>query len=293
MVSSKLVLISGCSKGGLGDALALELHAKGYHVIATARDLAKIKHLADKGMETLVLDVLSTTSIAECVSNVSSQHDGRLDMLINNAGSAYCMPLSDASISESRKLFDLNVFSLLEVTQAFLPLLRQSNYGGIIVNNTSILSVLTLPFMGAYCASKAASSMLTDALRLELAPLGIKVVDLRTGAVNSNFYTNANSGQRPTLPADSMYSDAREVVEKSLSGDNVKDSNMSASIWAAQVAPALLKDTPPIRIWKGSNARLVWFAKRFLPATALDGQISAGARLPEIMKILRQKRKKG
>ena len=95
------------------------------------------------------------------------------------------MPLVDASIPEAKNLFDLNVWSHIAVTQAFLPLLLRSSHG-MIVNQTSVGAVVTIPFQAVSNSSKAALAMLSDSLRLELQPFGIAVVDLRTGVVKTN-----------------------------------------------------------------------------------------------------------
>src|SRR5262245_40274543 len=141
MATRKTVLITGCSEGSLGDSLARAFHSHGYRVIATARNPSKIAHFTSQGIETLTLDVTSQSSIAECVSRVSALTGGKLDILLNNSGGNYPMPLVDASLDDARKLFDLNVWAVLAVTQAFLPFLLKSDHGGMIVNNTSMLSV--------------------------------------------------------------------------------------------------------------------------------------------------------
>ena len=170
--SKRTVLITGCSDGGLGAALAIAFHEAGLRVYATARNPSKMTHVGSLGIETLTLDVQSDVSIAACVSKVTD-----LDILVNNPGGAYSMPVSDLSIPEAKKLFDLNVWSYLAVTQAFLPLLLKSK--GMIVNQTSIVSAISIPFQSAYNASKAAMAMFSDSQRLELQPFGITVVDLR------------------------------------------------------------------------------------------------------------------
>ena len=198
MANSKTVLITGCSKGTLGNALAQAFQKRGFRVIGTTRDRSKATHLDQQGIDVVTLDVCDQESVANCASEVAGLTNGRLDVLVNNAGGLYAMPLSDASLSDSRKLFDLNVWSYLAVTQAFLPLILKSH--GTIVNQTSISSVSNVPFNGIYNASKAAAAMLTDTLRLELAPFGVKVVELKTGAVKSGFYKNRNPGTSTTLP---------------------------------------------------------------------------------------------
>jgi short-subunit dehydrogenase len=185
------VLITGCSDGGLGAALATAFHVAGLKVYATARDQSKMSHLASFGIETLTLDVMSESSIAGCVSKLAS-----LDILVNNAGTQYMMPISDLSIPEGKRIFDLNVWSQIAVTQAFLPLLLRSSYGGLIVNQTSIGACLTTPFQSVYNASKAAFAMFSDTLRLEMQPFGITVVDLRTGVVRSNLISNVRQSQK-------------------------------------------------------------------------------------------------
>jgi 1-acylglycerone phosphate reductase len=176
-MTQRTVLISGCSDGGIGAALAVAFHDAGFHVYATARNPAKMKSLQDAGIQTLTLDVQSEESIRSCVKSLDS-----LDILINNAGTHNPMPVVDMDISEAKKLFDLNVWSQIAVIQAFMPLLLRSS-NAMIVNHTSSAAVTTVPFGGAYGGSKAAFSMMTDVLRLELQAFNVKVVDLRTGMV--------------------------------------------------------------------------------------------------------------
>lgn len=146
----------------MGAALAIAFHEAGLHVYATARDLSKMAQLASLGIQTLVLDIQSSSSIAACIIGLSSCN---IDILVNNAGVSASMPVSDLSLSEAKKLFDVNVWSQLAVTQAFLPLLLKSK--GMIVNNTSVVSTTAIPFQSAYNASKAAMAMFSDSMRLE------------------------------------------------------------------------------------------------------------------------------
>src|ERR1700744_3574332 len=104
----RTVLITGCSDGGLGAALAMAFHKRGDRVIATARDPAKMTSLAAQGIETLALDVVSEASIKSAVAHVSAKTGGALDVLVNNAGRGYSTPLLDASLSEVSKLLELN-----------------------------------------------------------------------------------------------------------------------------------------------------------------------------------------
>jgi len=199
------------------------------------------------------------------------------------------MPFSDLSIPEAKKLFDLNVWSYLTVTQAFLPLLLSSK--GMIVNQTSVTSTAALPFQSAYNASKAAIAMFSDTQRLELAPLGIKVVDLKTALVKSNLIQNINSGQfgdglRPELPRNSIYAGAKEVVEKRIRSDEYVGTGMSASVWAGQVVKDLLRKKPPPQIWRGEMAWLAWFGT-VLPYGWLDGTIKRFSGLDLVERLVK------
>lgn len=271
----RTILVTGCSDGGLGAALALELHRTGWRVFASARNPAKMSTLNAAGIETLALDVQSTPSLAACVAEVSKLTGGSLDGLINNAGGGLSMPILDLDIAEARKIFDLNVWAPVSTTQAFTPLLLQSKSGAILVNHTSIAGQFGLPLQGAYNASKAAASMISEALRLELQPFGIKVIDLQTGMVRSNFFGNIPSNELSTkLPADSIYQIAREPVEQVLSGVldgvHVRDSGQDAAAWARQVVRDLNKNNPPMVIMRGANSWSAWLALNFVPHGWLD-----------------------
>lgn len=280
MTSSKRsVLITGCSDGGLGASLAEAFHEAGLEVYATARNPAKMAHIKSLGIKTLTLDVLSEKSIAECVAQLPS-----LDILINNAGAMYAMPVSDMSITEAKKLFDLNVWSYISVTQAFLPLLLKSK--GIIANQTSILSVVSPPFGGAYGASKAAMAMLSNTMRLELEPFGIKVIDLKTGAVTSQLFQNAGEQSSPRLPKDSIYAPFADIVEKAMRGEEIEKSGMLADKWAKLVVGEVLAGTPKAQIWKGASASVVRIAAH-LPFRMSDGTMRKMGGTDEIIRKMR------
>lgn len=311
--AKRTVLISGCSDGGLGSALvsdylrrnlvhlpmfgmscdsslllsqasidfnivqAVAFHNAGLHVYATARNPSKMAELAALGIETLTLDVLEDSSIAACVRKVP-----KLDILVNNAGAQYTMPVSDLAIPQARKLFDLNVWSYVAVTQAFLPLLLKSK--GIIINQTSISSVVSMPFQAAYNSSKAAMAMISDAQRQELAPFGITVVDLKTGLVKSNLIKNSNDAAHP-LPEGSIYEPAREVVQRVLRGGEFGEQGLPADQWAKAVVQDILKKKPPPVIWRGEQA---WLARigTLLPFGTFDGMFRKLAGLDAVQRAV-------
>lgn len=141
----KSVLITGCS-GGIGSTLAKEFHAAGLHVYATARSKAKMTHLEHlENITLLELDVVSQASIEAAVEFVRKETE-TLDILVNNAGQTICMPALDVSIEEAKKIFDVNLWGTLAVTQAFAPMVVAAK--GTIVNLCSISGILYTPWLG-------------------------------------------------------------------------------------------------------------------------------------------------
>ena len=151
--SRKTVLITGCSEGGLGFALAKAFADAGYHVFASARNPSKAASLTGGSphIELLQLDVTSAESIAACAANVHERTSkaGRrgLDVLVNNAGVGLIMPLLDTPIQEGRKLYEVNVWGMLAVTQAFAPLLLEAK--GVVLNISSIAGAVRMAWQGS------------------------------------------------------------------------------------------------------------------------------------------------
>ncbi|OAP60005.1 hypothetical protein AYL99_05007 [Fonsecaea erecta] len=289
----RTVLITGCSAHGLGHALAIAFHDAGLRVFATARDPDRMADLRARGIECLQLDVLDEESIRRCVQTVrgltarrddgdgEAEAEGRLNCLVNNAGGGYNMPVADISIPEAKALFDLNVWSCIAVTQAFLPLLinaakpptptstsaRSTSHlpppPSLILNNTSVSSVEPTPHNSAYHASKAATAMFSTHMRLELQPFGVHVIDLKTGCVHSRFHANHQHGQA-SLPRDSIYAPVRDQTESAMR--NAFPLREDPDRWAAAVVRDVL--TPwnrragrglPLEIWRGTGAWRTWF----------------------------------
>lgn len=251
--SKKTVLITGCSDGSLGASLATSFHNAGLHVYATARNPAKMAKLAALGIETFALDPTSSESIAAAVARTP-----QLDILVNNAGGFYAMPFSDLDISKAKELFNLNVWSYLEVAQAFLPLLVESK--GMIVNQSSSLSVAHFPFQSAYTASKAAISNFSHCMRLELEPFGVTVVDLKSGLTKSNeIGIDRSSKKWSEIPKGSLYQIAKEKVEASINGEAFTDGAMETNAYGDFVVKALLKKKAPPAVWVCIDSVLTLF----------------------------------
>lgn len=293
MSDKKVVLITGCSDGGLGSALALAFHkAGGYRVIATARTPSKLTETRKLGIEEIQLDVLSDSSLAEAAKKLDTLTNGRLDMLINNAGEGYNSPVVDCDLDKVRRTFELNVFSIITVTQAFLPSLLKTPHAKV-VNNISVAAVTTVPFQATYNASKAAANSFTDGLRFELAAFDIQVIALMTGAVATKFFKNASQNHGNTtesLPEDSIYRvmPGGVKVMNDPEGVFMKDAQ-DADVWAKNVVADLSKKNPPHQIWRGGSAGTIRLACH-LPVGTIDPIMKKVTGVDELEKVVKSKR---
>src|SRR5258708_33287478 len=176
MAAARSVVATGASTG-IGEACALRLDRRGFHVFAGVRrevDGGALKQKASGRLTPILLDVTDASSIKSAAAAVAASLDEEgLSGLVNNAGIAIAGPLEFLPIDELRRQFEVNVIGQIAVTQAFLPLLRKGH--GRIVNMGSISGRLAFPLLGPYAASKFALRALTTALRMELRPWGIPV----------------------------------------------------------------------------------------------------------------------
>ncbi len=201
----EVVLITGASSG-IGRAMALALHQAGYRVYGTSRNPAA--HLG-LPYPLLALDVTDGDAARQVVQQVAAEA-GRLDVLVNNAGWGIAGAVEDTTPDEARALFEVNFFGVHRMVRAALPVMRAQGHG-LIVNISSLAGRVGLPFQGFYSASKFALEGLSEALALELAPLGIQVVVIAPGDFRTDF---TNRRQRVAGFASSAY---RAWAEKVLS----------------------------------------------------------------------------
>lgn len=262
-----VVLITGCSTG-IGQALALAFHARGCRVYATARRPETLQSLADRGLQTAALDVDDSASIATLADRL--RDDGvTLDILVNNAGFGQMGPLLDLSDDVLRAQFETNVIGLMAVTRALLPPMLARRQG-LIVNIGSVSGVLTTPFAGAYCASKAAVHVLNDALSMELAPLGVGVMLVQPGAIRSQFGASAN--HHLDLRTDSVYSAVADGINARANAS--QQHATPAETLAKRIVDAALSARPPKLLRAGSGSRALPFIARWIPRTLRDRLLS-------------------
>ena len=265
------ILISGCSSG-IGAALAAELHRRGNRVYATARRPETLAPLAAMGMRSHALDVNDDASIAAVMATIEAD-GGYLDMLINNAGFSQVGAVLDLAREDLRKQYETNVISPVAMTRAALPLLRAARAvrgRAVVVNVGSIVGILTTPFAGAYCSSKAALHSLSDALRMELAPFGIQVVMIQPGGVRSAFGDHAEEALR--LPEDSVYRPVEDRIRaRAQAGQQGAE---PVETFIVPVVSALLRDAPPAIMRGGTNSVRLPLLKKILPLRVFDGLFS-------------------
>ncbi|CAM1505867.1 Fc.00g115040.m01.CDS01 [Cosmosporella sp. VM-42] len=262
----KFVLITGCTPGGIGHALALEFQRYGCHIIATARSTEVIESLAKQGMSTVALDVTKPKSIAECKDEVTAITGGRLDILVNNAGRTHVIPALDMDLEDVRLTYETNVFGPMSMCQAFAPLLIEAR--GLIVNISSTSSVVPYLFGGIYSSTKGAINTYSLALRMELEPFGVRVMVAMTGTVRSNITSHFDR----ELPSNSIYKPVEDVFLRRLKFSQTT-ATMPTEVYAKKVVAQAMKGEgwlggwigrSPDWYWAGGMANLVWLTT-FLP----------------------------
>ena len=185
----RAVLITGCSSG-IGHCVATGLKQRGYRVFATARRQESVEELIAEGFESLQLDLADSQSIQQAFERVMQQTDGQLYALFNNGAFGLPGAVEDLSRENLKYQFETNVFGWLELTNLVIPVMRKQGYGRII-QNSSVLGFVAMPFRGAYNASKYAIEGLSDTLRLELRGTGIFISLIEPGPIISKFRANA------------------------------------------------------------------------------------------------------
>ncbi|MBQ3108815.1 MAG: SDR family oxidoreductase [Clostridia bacterium] len=251
-MKGKIVLVTGAS-GGIGLACAKAFLKEGAVVYGTSRSP---KAESMNGIRMLPLDVLSEESAAACIAALLEK-EGRLDILVNNAGSGIAGPLTDMTTQELSRQLDVNVLGMHRMVRAAMPALFESR--GSIVNISSVAGFVPIPFQSGYSASKYAVESLSESLRAELHPYGVKVAlvepgDTKTGFTASRILTKEVS---PRFEAKFCASLAR--MEKDEQNGAPPEKVAKAVLRAAK------SKNPPVRITVGLGYSLLRFVKRLLP----------------------------
>ena len=208
------VLITGASSG-IGEASAVHLAHKGFKVFAAARRIEKLRALegvAGGRITPVALDVTDDSSVNSAMEKIASS-GAALFALVNNAGVSVMGPVETVPIDEWRRQYETNVFGLVRMTQAVLPQMREAGHGRII-NIGSIAGRIASPFQGAYASSKHAVEGLTDSLRREVEPLGLKVSLIRPGFINTPFGEQEQEALAPHTEEGAPYAKAAKAFKE-------------------------------------------------------------------------------
>lgn len=274
MSNGKVVLVTGCAKGGIGYEYCKAFAEQNCRVFASdiferVRDMLDFQQSSK--IETLELDVSSEESVSKAINAVISKY-GRIDILINNAGVGSTGPLAELPIDSIKKAYEINALGQLRMVQHVVPYMAARRQGSI-VNIGSIVGKVATPWAGSYCASKAAVHAMTDALRVELKPFDINVTLVLPGAIRSNF---GNHSMEKLGNHDwKLYKEFREgIAERARASQGSKATD--ATIFARHVAKKVLSPSPPKQIvfghmsglfaflsWSPLWARDLFFSTRF------------------------------
>ena len=252
---SKVVLITGASSG-IGKSIAIYLSEKGFKVYGTSRTFRESNNLP---FTFVALDVTKPETINLAVESIIKQ-EGRLDVLINNAGKGITGPIEDTPTEEMRQNFDTNFFGVIDVAKAVLPHMRKQK-SGLIINTTSIAGYMGLPFRGIYSASKGALELVTEAMNMEVKQFGINVVNVAPG----DFATNIAAGRYHTpVFEDSAYKD--KYAENLALMDSHVSSGMNPEVMAKAVYKIIEKKNPKVHYKVGGfMEKFSIVLKRILP----------------------------
>ena len=213
---TKTWLITGCSEGGIGEGIARAVLEHGDNAVVTARSTAKVQSIVDdypKQALAVALDLGDQASI-DAAYDAAVARFGQVDVLVNNAGYCYRSSVEEADPAGVQAMFDANFFGMVAMIKKVLPAMRERRDGAI-VNVSSIGAVRTGAASGYYAATKAAVELMTEGLRAEVAPLGIKAMIVEPGAFRTHFYDTSLKG------SDNTVGDYAETAHKRSVAQNV------------------------------------------------------------------------
>ena len=234
-IKKKVAIVTG-SSSGIGFETSLLLARNDFYTYVTMRNIDKSKAITNLkqkeklSLEVLQLDVTSDESVKEAIQKITNEQE-RIDILVNNAGYALVGPFEELSIEEFKEQFETNVFGVIRVTQAVLPIMRRQRCGTI-VNISSIAGKIGFPLTSAYASSKFALEGLSESIAYEIEQFGIKVILIEPGVIKTNFNNNLKIGKRVTIDSNSPYV---EMTQKRISRFKPRFESGSPPIEVAKV----------------------------------------------------------
>jgi short-subunit dehydrogenase len=265
----KVILITGASSG-MGKETALKLIEEGLTVYGAARRVEKMQDLVDKGGHSLKMDVTDHESIVKGVEQVVKEQ-GRIDVLINNAGYAIYGAVEDTTMEDARRQFEVNLFGLAAITKEVLPVMRKQ-HSGKIINITSMGGKIYTPLGAWYHATKHALEGWSDCLRIEVKQFGIDVVIIEPGMIATEF------GEvlfQPMLDRSGTgpYSNIAKSVASVTKASYEKGGSSPASVIANVISKAIKAKKPKTRYVAGKMAKPLMFIRKYFGDRIFDKAI--------------------
>ncbi|WP_310601601.1 oxidoreductase [Anaerosporobacter sp.] len=265
-MAKKVALITGASSG-IGKDTALVLKDMGYKVYGAARRMDKMKDIEQKGVSIMSLDVTDEESMIACVDSVVKK-EGRIDVLVNNAGYGFYGAIEDVPMEEARKQLDVNLFGLARMTQLVLPTMRKQ-HAGKIINISSMAGRVCTPFGAWYHATKYAVEGFSDCLRMEVEPFGIDVVLIEPGAIKTDWGIIA-ANHLQEVSAKGAYKKQANRVANYFKKAYTSNSISKPELISNTIARAVRAKKPKTRYLVGYGAKLSVFSKHILSDRMYD-----------------------
>jgi NAD(P)-dependent dehydrogenase (short-subunit alcohol dehydrogenase family) len=275
-MTTKVALVTGASSG-IGEATALKLREAGYTVYGAARRVQRMQHLTKQGIQLLAMDVTDDDSMRDGVEKIIADN-GRLDVLVNNAGYGSYGAVEDVPLQEAREQFEVNVFGAARLTQLVLPHMRAQR-SGTIVNITSMGGRMYTSLGGWYHATKFALEALSDCLRMELKPFGIDVVVIEPGGVKSEWGGIAAQKVR-AVSGTGPYAPQGNAVAESLSSEASQRRMSSPDLIAKTIAKSVQARRPKTRYAVGFGAKPMILLHNMLPNRTFDAFMRRATGVP-------------
>ncbi|CAI5484675.1 unnamed protein product [Closterium sp. Yama58-4] len=266
----KVVLITGCSEGGIGYALAVEYARRGATVYATARRLEAMRGLQEQGVTIMKLDVTNEEDIQHAVETIM-RDAGRVDVLVNNAAVFATRPLADTPLPDWRALFETNLLGVVAMAQAVFPHMAERKQG-LVINVSSCAGFCHLPMAAAYSASKAALNAATNCMRMEMKPFGVRVMLAVPGFIKTKIHSNEQHNRKP-LPSNSLYKSCESRLNHLSEWAVTKFVETSPEEFAEATVDASLKRDPPWRFFMGAGWRQAMYGVWLLPMSFIDMEL--------------------
>ena len=270
MALEKVALVTGASSG-IGEHTCRELVSRGFTVYAAARRLERMRQLEVHGVRVLGMDLTDDASMVDGVQRILSEQ-GRLDVLVNNAGYASFGSVEDVPLAAARQQFEVNLFGMGRLIQLVAPAMRAQGSGRII-NVSSIGGVFYEPLGGWYHAAKFAVEGLSDCLRVELKPFGIDVVIIEPGPILTEWSSIAVNSLLQSSEG-TAYERQAESVAQTVSAAYAERTGTPPEVVGRRIARVAAARRTRSRYPVGRGARTIMSARRLLPDRVFDAVLA-------------------